>query len=166
LCYLVACSFAARQVPWVLVLIGSTASIDSTHLQATGKAYSEIFTTMISNQFGVETHVRNLVGPTAFFNSIITLSSPINATTFTEAGNITFGASHLSQIHALTFQTVGMGTLNNTYQAGFTGGAVIWEITGGVGAFQGAEGLITSNFVANGNTDDYIDYEVGNIWLP
>jgi hypothetical protein len=48
---------------------------------------------------------------------------------------------------------------------GLQRGAVIWEVTGGDGAFVGARGLITSNFSVDG-AGGVIDNHVAQFFLP
>jgi hypothetical protein len=43
-------------------------------------------------------------------------------------------------------------------------GAVTWKVDGGDGQFEGATGLITSNFVLS-DTGDVVDHQFGLIFL-
>jgi len=166
LVYLATFSYGMRQIPYVLVLVGSTTSTGETTLAAQATGDSQLLTTIITDQFGIETTVRNLCGPTATYESMVTLNAPpATATSFSEVGNITFGENHGSQVHLIKFKTL-VGRLNGNIETGVTPGVAVYEITGGEGAFHGAKGFITSNFVLNDTTGTYIDYEAGRIFLP
>ena len=80
--------------------------------------------------------------------------------TFVEDGTITYGrAGHVS------FATVGRGTVGPSPIAGCTAGAVIWTVTAGEGAFQGARGLITSSFTVDA-AGEVVDHHIARLYLP
>jgi hypothetical protein len=79
---------------------------------------------------------------------------------FLESGTIRYGRAG-----AVTFKTVGRGTLGPSPVAGAQRGAVIWEITGGDGRFRGAQGLITSNFSV-GAAGEVTDDQFARVYLP
>ena len=80
--------------------------------------------------------------------------------TFVEDGTITYGAAG-----SVTFDTVGRGHVGPAPDGRGSHGVVMWRITGGVGRFAGARGLITSNFTVSGDgevTDDHVT----RLYLP
>jgi len=92
----------------------------------------------------------------AVFESEVRFSE---GTSFDEWGTITFGAGN-----RLDFRTIGEGYLAGTPDPGVKHGTVMWEVTGGEGAFAGASGLITSNFMIDGS-GEVTDNQFGVIWL-
>src|SRR5215813_13120956 len=69
-----------------------------------------------------------------------------------ETGKIRYGAAG-----TIAFKTVLRGIIGPSPQPGVQRGSVMWEVTSGEGKFQGAKGLITSNFTVGANgevTDD------------
>lgn len=87
---------------------------------------------------GVRTEMREGGGGRATLHSTIVQTGD---TSFTESGTITFDDGG----DALTFSTVGQGVIDGTPETVLRG-AVIWRVDGGTGRYQGASGLITSNF--------------------
>ncbi|HUS08725.1 MAG TPA: hypothetical protein VMZ52_20645 [Bryobacteraceae bacterium] len=93
----------------------------------------------------------------AIFRSEVTLKSE---STFTEAGSITFGSGD----HRLRFSTVGEGWLAPGPQPSIKQGTVTWKVEGGEGQFEGAAGLITSNFTLS-DTGEVHDYHLGILYI-
>jgi hypothetical protein len=79
---------------------------------------------------------------------------------FLESGSIGYGAAGKIQ-----FKTLGRGHLGPSPQPGLQRGAVIWEVTGGEGRFQGVQGLITSNFTV-GAGGEVVDDHFVRLFLP
>jgi hypothetical protein len=79
---------------------------------------------------------------------------------FKETGTITFGEGG----HRLRFSTIGQGFLGPSPEANFKQGAVMWQIDGGEGQFEGARGVITSNFLV-GDAGEVTDYHTGVIFV-
>ncbi len=82
--------------------------------------------------------------------------------TFTETGTISAGDGEIE----MDIVTVGEGTLGPAADPELLQGSVIWRIARGRGRFEGASGLITSNFLlrpANGELDDR---QVAVVFLP
>jgi hypothetical protein len=79
---------------------------------------------------------------------------------FIEAGTISFGDGG----HSLHFVTRGEGMLLPSPQPERSLGSVTWQVRGGEGRFDGAHGLITSNFLmdADGAIEEI---QVGTIFL-
>ena len=80
--------------------------------------------------------------------------------TFVEDGRITYGAAG-----AVTFETIGRGWVAPAPRPGWAVGGVLWTITAGDGAFEGARGLITSNFTVSAD-GDVIDNHFARLYLP
>jgi hypothetical protein len=96
-------------------------------------------------------------GGLAYFESEVRIGAP---DTFTESGLITFGEGDDS----LRFSTVGQGHMGPSPDPKYMHGAVTWKIDGGDGQFEGATGLITSNFVLS-DTGDVVDHQFGLIFI-
>lgn len=79
---------------------------------------------------------------------------------FVEDGRISYGRAG-----AVTFVTIGRGTVGPSPILGWTQGAVIWAVTGGEGHLAGARGIITSSFVVSPE-GDVIDRHVARIYIP
>jgi hypothetical protein len=106
---------------------------------------------------GVEGSVEALGGETATLEAEVELTG---SGTFVESGRIRYGAAG-----SLTFRTMGQGVRGPSGIPGRVVGAVIWEVTGGDGAFAGATGLITSNFAVEA-TGEVVDDQVAQLVLP
>ena len=106
---------------------------------------------------GIETAADPVAGGSA------TLEADVQMTgerTFVESGRIRYGAAG-----AVTFRTVGEGLRGPSPIAGLVHGVVLWEVTGGEGAFAGATGLITSNFTVDA-AGEVIDDQMARLYLP
>jgi hypothetical protein len=106
---------------------------------------------------GVRGDLQELGGGTARFESEVTMAGD-NA--FKESGTITFGEGG----NRLRFSTVGQGYLGPSADPKTSTGAVTWQIDAGEGQFEGATGLITSNFMV-GESGEVIDNHFGVIFL-
>jgi hypothetical protein len=82
-------------------------------------------------------------------------------TTFTETGTISAGGQD-----ELDIVTVGEGTLAPSADPELMHGSVIWRITQGRGRFEGASGLITSNFLLTPSSGDVDEQQVAVVFLP
>ncbi|MCG8605742.1 hypothetical protein MJD09_12195 [bacterium] len=78
---------------------------------------------------------------------------------FDENGTITFGTGN-----RLHFSTVGQGHLGPSADPQLQHGTVMWKIDRGEGQFEGATGLITSNFFV-GDGGEVTDHHFGVIFL-
>ena len=107
---------------------------------------------------GVRGELRPLDGGTAQFESEVTL---IGDNSLMESGTITFGEGG----NRLHFSTVGQGYLGPSADPKVSTGAVTWQIDEGEGQFEGATGLITSNFTVS-DTGEVVDHHLGVIFLP
>jgi hypothetical protein len=80
-------------------------------------------------------------------------------TTFREEGTIDFGDGN-----RVRFRTLGVGWLGLSPEPELRQGAVIWEVDGGNGRFEDAQGLITSNFLVS-DTGDVTDNQFGVVFV-
>lgn len=105
---------------------------------------------------GVNGSLRPTAEGRASFESTVTLTGE---STFQESGTISFGSGH-----RLRFTTIGQGHLGPSPQAGTMHGSVMWRVEGGEGQFDGAQGLITSNFTFT-EAGDVVDNHYGVLWV-
>jgi hypothetical protein len=112
-------------------------------LRATGTATSCVLSTTIGPG-GIESDVQARDGDLAYLDSALRVTGPNH---FEEDGTITFGDD---SDHQLRFATAGPGHLVVNPDSGKVTGTARWEIEGGKGQFDGAEGFIASNFTLNG----------------
>ena len=125
-------------------------------LKATTSATSCNIKTVVGAD-GVEGKFTPAEGGMAFFESEVRVTAPDS---FVESGTITFGEG----AHALRFSTVGSGHLGPSAEPKTMAGSVIWKVDGGEGQFQGATGLITSNFFLT-ESGEVTDYHMGVIFI-
>jgi hypothetical protein len=126
---------------------GTPENAEGTVLKATTKAPSSDITSIVGPQ-GLESRIEAVSGTDAEFTSEVRV---LSASSFTESGHIDFGTGA-----GFDFETVGEGYLGASPEEGVNHGSVIWRVTGGTGQFEGAQGLITSNFTlsAGGEVTD------------
>jgi hypothetical protein len=86
-----------------------------------------------------------------------------DSTRFLEWGSVSFADERTS---SLTFSSIGAGTLGPADVDGFCHGIVTYAVQSGGGQFDGASGLIASNFLVDLTTDELIDTQLGVIRLP
>jgi hypothetical protein len=82
--------------------------------------------------------------------------------TFTEGGTIRFDGGEGD----LEIVTVSEGTLAPSAQPDVLHGAVVYRITGGHGRFDGASGLITSNFLLWPAQGEFEEKQVAVVFVP
>jgi hypothetical protein len=86
---------------------------------------------------------------------------------FFETGTVDFGGGA-----TLAYATIGTGVLGDCADPAYKAGTVMWRVTGGTGAFAGATGTITSNFLLGFDagksalTSELIDHHFGVVFLP
>jgi hypothetical protein len=80
---------------------------------------------------------------------------------FKETGVITFGGGE----HRLRFSTIGQGYIGPSAAPSLRQGAVMWQVDSGDGQLQGAQGLITSNFLIS-DAGEVTDHHMGVIFIP
>lgn len=143
------------QIVYALVFTGSSsADPNGTVFRGSTVANSGSVTTVVGSQ-GVSTAIAQVTGEKATLTSTIIESGP---TSFLESGTIAFGKKGKN---ALYFSTVGQGYISGP--PGNMQGAVIWQVNGGTGLFNGATGLIASNFSIVG--EQVTDHHWGVITL-
>jgi hypothetical protein len=125
-------------------------------LRTTGSAVSGRATTLVGPG-GIESSYAAQPGDAALFESEVRITAP---NLFTETGSISFGEGH-----RLLFSCFGQGQLlPSTDGSHLMCGAVTWKAEGGEGQFEGATGLITSNFTLN-NEGEINDYQLGLLFV-
>ena len=95
----------------------------------------------------------------AAFDSTVTMTGE---TSFVESGTMTFG----NQKDLVHFSASGEGFLGSSPEDGMLQGSVIWRVNVGEGRFDGAEGLITSNFLFAAETGEVSEKQVISLFLP
>jgi hypothetical protein len=98
-----------------------------------------------------------VLGEESTFDAELTLTG---ATTFQEAGTITFGPAG----HLIRFSSAGSGHLMSSPEVDLRHGAAIWRIDGGEGQFAGASGLIVSNFLVS-DAGEMTDHQFGVVFV-
>jgi len=93
----------------------------------------------------------------AVFESEVQL---LSATTFAERGSISFGKAG----HRLNFVSIVDGWMGQSPDPALRQGTVTWKVDGGQGQFEGAGGVIASNFTIN-ESGEVCDYHLGIIYL-
>lgn len=134
-------------------------------MKATMIAASCRFITVVGPD-GVRATLEPATGETATFESQVTFlggfeSSDVTSAGeggFQETGTITFGGGE----HRLHFSTIGQGYVGPSAEPDVRQGAVMWRVEGGQGQFEGAQGLITSNFIISG-AGEVTDHQIGVI---
>lgn len=114
---------------------------------------------------GVDATVQAVAGGDARFDSEVVPIEPGQAigpgVEFREYGTITFGDGG----NAIRFDTIGSGSFAPAAEPGVQHGTIMWRIEGGTGTFEGASGLITSNFIIEAD-GSVTDYHFGVIFTP
>ncbi len=106
---------------------------------------------------GLESNIQPMGSGRASFESQVTLTGDGS---FDESGTITFGEGG----NSLRFSTVGEGHIGPSPESGVNHGAVMWRVEGGEGQFEGATGLITSNFTFS-EAREVVDNQFGLIYV-
>jgi len=110
--------------------------------------------TSIGNH-GVDAEIRNGSGVARF-------SSEARLTR--DGGVIEHGTIRFGDAGSLEFSTRGTGAIGPSRVPGLRHGAICWDVNGGSGVFEGATGIITSNFLV-GEGGDVMDHHWGVIFL-
>ena len=106
---------------------------------------------------GVDGTIQPAPAANALFESEVTMTGE---TSFTERGWITFGEGG----HRLHFAAVSDGWFGPSPDPQWKHGCVCWRVEGGDGMFEGAGGLVTSNFVFN-DAGEVTDQQFGVIFV-
>ena len=110
---------------------------------------------------GFDCSQQDIDGDTATLD--LTFTTNQEGTLFFEWGSLTVGSSCGP---TLTFRSTGAGQLSPTADGdGFSHGTVMYEVTGGTGMFEQAQGFITSNFLVNLTTNELFDTHLGVLQL-
>jgi hypothetical protein len=144
-----------REVVFALEFRGTAGAGPDGKRRAKSTAPSQSLTTVLGAG-GVRAEMKALDGDAATLDSAV---ERFPDGSFVEDGTITYGRAG-----SVTFETVGRGTVAPAPIGGGTSGAVMWLVTGGRGAFQGAQGLITSNFTVSAH-GEVIDHHVARLYL-
>lgn len=145
-----------RQIIYVMRFHGQASPAGENKMKASTAAPSCNIRTTVSAG-GVSGDIGRAEGGAASFESEVTLTG---GTGFQESGTITFGEGG----HRIRFSTVGEGYLNSSADPELSHGAVTWKIDSGEGQFEGATGLITSNFTVSGK-GEVVDNHFGVIFV-
>jgi hypothetical protein len=144
-----------RQIQYAMQFRGRAEAAGEKMLRASTQCPSNQITSTVSPD-GVTTRIEPGDGGTAEFTSEVVFTGD---TSFTETGTITFGEGN-----SLRFSTVGEGYAGPSPEEGLNHGSVMWRVDGGEGQFEGATGLITSNFTLSSDLE-VIDHHFGVIWV-
>ena len=146
-----------REIVFALEFRGTGGPVagSTTKRRATTTAPSQALITVLGSD-GIRARMEELVGERAVLESRV---ERFEDGSFVEDGTITYGRAG-----AVTFVTIGRGTVGSSPIAGRTVGAVMWTVTGGDGRFAGARGLITSNFTV-GAQGEVVDHHVARLYL-
>ena len=147
-----------KELVFALEFKGSAAPVPGSEnrLRATTSASGQTLRSVLKPD-GVQAVIEPSGGDTASFESEVEI---VGEGAFLESGSITYGRAG-----KVTFKTVGRGVLGPSPLPGIQRGAVVWEITGGDGRFQNAQGLITSNFTV-GAQGEVTDDQFVRMYLP
>ena len=105
---------------------------------------------------GVDASIEAVAGGGATFESEV---FPNEDGTITESGVIDFGAGN-----SITFSTRGTGAMGPSAHPDLTHGGISWQVDSGTGIFDGATGIIASNFTVSGS-GEVVDNQWGVIFL-
>jgi hypothetical protein len=147
-----------KELIFALEFKGSAAPVPGSdnRLRATTSATGQTLRSALKPD-GVQAAIEATGGDAASFESEVEI---VGEGAFVESGSITYGRAG-----KVSFKTVGRGVLGPSPLPGIQRGAVVWEITGGDGRFQNAQGLITSNFTV-GAQGEVIDDQFARMYLP
>ena len=146
-----------KQISYVIQFRGSAGPKEGEEgvLRATTTGAASAITTSISDG-GVDAAIEAIAGNTASFESDV---FPSEDGSFTEDGVINFGGGN-----GFTFSTRGTGKMGPCADSNLTHGGICWQIDAGTGIFNGATGIITSNFTVS-STGEVVDSQWGVIFL-
>ena len=147
-----------RELIFALTFTGRAGPVpgSETTRRAMTVAPSQVIRTVLGPG-GVESAVETIDGERAVLESRVERFADGS---FVEDGTISYGRAG-----KVSFVTVGRGSVGPSPIPGWVHGAVIWSVTGGDGLFEGAQGLITSNFVASAG-GDVVDNHFTRLYVP
>ncbi len=137
---------------------GRISASDSTLLRTMGSATScTVRTTVLPS--GLDADVSACAGDLAFLDAELSVTG---SDSFQKAGVVTLGDENE---HQFRFSTIGEGHLASSAEAGMMTGTVSCSVSGGVGQFAEASGLINSTFTLS-ESGELNDFQSGLIFLP
>lgn len=158
-----------RQIIYTMQFNGRVTPVGTSPnvMKATTTAASGTWTTVVGRD-GLQSTLEPAAGDQAMFESEVTFlggfeSSEVTSAGeggFKETGTITFGNGG----HRLRFSTIGQGYIGPSVEPNLKQGAVMWQIDSGEGQFEGARGLITSNFTVS-DAGEVTDHHMGVIFV-
>lgn len=144
-----------RQVIYAMEFKGQAEPAGDGVFHAATRSASTRITSSVGSQ-GLESQLEAVDGGDAEFISEVRLAGD---TSFDETGTISFGAGN-----SFEFSTIGEGYLAPSPEDGLNYGAISWLIESGTGQFEGANGIITSNFTLSAE-GVVTDRQFGVIWV-
>jgi hypothetical protein len=158
-----------RQVIYTMQFNGQVMPVGTSPnvMKAKTTAASCTWATIVGPE-GLRSTVEPAAGGQATFESQVTFLGGFEASEvtsageggFKETGTITFGEGG----HRLHFSTIGQGYIGPSAEPNLRQGAVMWQISSGEGQFEGAQGIITSNFTVS-EAGEVTDHHVGVIFI-
>ena len=158
-----------RQIIYTMQFNGQVTPLGTSPnvMKATTTAASCTWATVVG-QDGLHGTLELAAGDQAVFESEVTFlggfeSSEVTSageSGFKETGTITFGEGG----HRLRFSTIGQGYLGPSPEPNLRQGAVMWQVDSGEGQFEGARGVITSNFTVS-DAGEVTDHHMGVIFV-
>jgi hypothetical protein len=158
-----------RQIIYTMQFNGQVTPLGTSPnvMKATTTAASCTWATVVG-QDGLHGTLEPAAGDQAVFESEVTFlggfeSSEVTSageSGFKETGTITFGEGG----HRLRFSTIGQGYLGPSPEPNLRQGAVMWQVDSGEGQFEGARGVITSNFTVS-DAGEVTDHHMGVIFV-
>jgi hypothetical protein len=146
----------AYELGFYLTFFGAASS--NTTGVAKAKANSQQTTTLVDNVYGITYRERQYIGATAIFLSNFDLSVP------SETGNISFGLpSPNSPSHVITLSLLSFKAVENWH--GFQHAAGAYNVTGGLGAFKGADGVLAFTRTSNYTSNEFLTHVTGSLWI-
>ncbi len=146
-----------KQISYVIQFRGSAgpkAGADGV-LEAHSSGSASTITTSVDDG-GVDAAIEAIAGNSVNFDSDV---FPNEDGSFTESGTIDFGGGN-----SFAFSTRGTGTMGPSADSNLTHGGICWQVDSGTGIFEGASGIITSNFTVSGG-GEVCDNQWGVIFL-
>ena len=146
-----------KQINYVIQFRGSAGPKEGQEgvLRAKSSGASATISTSVDSG-GVDATIEAAAGSSASFVSDV---FPNADGSFTESGTIDFGGGN-----SFAFSTRGSGEMGPCADPDLTHGGICWKIDSGTGIFDGATGIITSNFTVSGS-GAVVDNQWGVIFL-
>lgn len=145
-----------KQVSYVMQFRGAAKpkpGSDGVLLTESMSSTAAIFTSIGGH--GVDAEIRTGSGIASF-------SSEARLTA--EGGVIEDGTIRFGDAGSLNFSTRGVGAMGPSRDPRLRHGAICWDVNGGTGVFEGATGIITSNFLVS-EGGEVVDNHWGVIFL-